>query len=149
MNVTETKMRVSVWRPHGTSRSLANASDVPPEYFDQDTLLLEEVFSWQVAEDVWSGITSQELRERLQEKLRTTFDPYLSPTTRRFDKLQPVLDELKAVAQSEHSGWCSSQQDADDQGNSLLLNPLSAFCNQLHWLNDVFKNVPNASLTVR
>lgn len=145
-------LKVTVWRRYSPERTIIHSTDKEATYFSPDERLLQDVFSWQVREDVWGGFTDTEVAQSLSTRFASAFDPFLPPNQRDFGTFKAVLSELSAAATSPNSYWASSAQQKDtdeDSDASTRVNPLLAFYNQLHWIYEVFKDVPGASITVR
>jgi hypothetical protein len=65
------KLRISVWRDFVPTRSLTVRRDGDPDHrlLSGDAHLQREVFSWQTREDLFAGVSDEEIRDRLREKL--------------------------------------------------------------------------------
>jgi hypothetical protein len=153
-NETTASLRITIWRAYRPARALAvytsGAMPVVSVTSSADAPLHREVFSWQAREDIWGGLDDDKTRLELMEKFRTDFDALLPPADRTIDKFGRLLDELRPVATSNASKWtASSQTDTDDPSVNYGVNALLAFYNQMAWVYKMFKNAPDASVTVR
>jgi hypothetical protein len=145
-----TGLKITVWRSYTPTRPLAHSANTELLYLDSAGKLQQDVFSWQVHEDVWGGIVDQSVRQALSERLVADFDPFLAPEERNFRKLKTFLVELQTAATSENSSWSiSAEQTDEDDDVPARLNALLALYNHLLWMHEVFKDLPGASVTVR
>lgn len=62
--------------------------------------------------------------------------------------LGEYVEELQRLVSDEGAEWKISNQSGEED-HVLPINPLLAFCNQLAWVHSIFKNAPDASVTVR
>lgn len=142
--------RISIWRPFTPEKSLTfhtgqskNVTVVGPEMAFQ-----QEAFTWNAREDVWGGLIDSEIRTQLSERLIGDFQPTLPPMDRGITKLENFLEAAEAAA--VNSEWSNSGQQLERDGETpVRLNSLLAFCVQLRWICQVFKDIPGASVSVR
>jgi hypothetical protein len=147
-----TGIKITVWRNYWPERQLVCSKEESQIYFNTDERLQQDVFNWQVREDIWGGFTDETIRQELNLRFIQSFDPFLQPEARGFAKLKEMLAQLYTAAISNESSWSTSAQqfeEDNDGSTSVRLNALLAFCTQLRWIHDVFKDVPGASITVR
>lgn len=113
-----------------------------------ESVLQQEVFTFQPKEDVWGGLVDSELREALSARFISEFEPVRPPNERGFDRLAAFLVDLRAALPKGE--WSSSGQQLDDDSEQAVrLNPLLAFHNHLSWMHDTFRDTPGASVSVR
>lgn len=149
-------LRLTIWRTLRPGRPVvvygtSSGSDAPTFYSlseSEETRLQSEVFSWPAKEEIWDGITDDSLRVKLREEFMKKFSAHLPPQQRRMNVLGEYTDELQRLVNANGAEWKISHQSADED-HVLPINPLLAFCNQLIWIHSIFKNAPDASVTVR
>lgn len=143
-------LRVTIWHPYVPSQPVSHHSaEHGPTYFAPKDLQ-QDVFSWQVRDDVWGGIAAEEIRRSLRDGFISAFDPYLPPGDRSVEKLTLFVQQLRKVVRSSASDWSVSGQEPDDDADSSpRLNALLAFERQLSWMEEVFRHLPGVSVTVR
>lgn len=145
--------RITVWRPYSPAKLLAlhqqpDATKAALTLFGPDDIFQQEAFVWHALEDVWGSIVDAEIRRTLSERLRNDFQPSLPPLERDLKKLRRFLDDAKlALPEAE---WSDSAQRLERDGmTAYRLNALLAFCVQLEWIHDIFKDLPGASVSVQ
>lgn len=145
--------RITVWRPYSPVKSLAlhqqpDTTKAALTLFGPDDIFQQEAFVWHALEDVWGSIVNSEVRQTLSERLRNDFQPSLPPLERGLQKLRRFLDDARlALPEAE---WSDSAQRLERDGmTAYRLNALLAFCVQLEWIHDIFKDVPGASVSVQ
>ena len=146
------KLRISVWRDYQPARTLAyvtsSLSDV--RFFQSDDRLQEEIFAWQVGEGVMSSVADNDVRAKLEEALRGTFSPALPPTSRSCKELGGFLREARQAIYEGKTEWSDSEdQSFADEDEPFRVNTLLAFYNQLVWLNEMFRDEPSVSISIR
>ena len=116
--------------------------------YGPEDVFQQEAFIWHLREDIWAGVTDEETRLSLSERLRSDFQPSLAPAERALPKLKQFLvDATDAVKAAE---WSDSNHQAEQDGmTAFRLNPLLAFYLQLEWMYDVFKDLPGASVSIQ
>ena len=119
-------------------------------YYRTGDLFHHEVFAWSFREDVWGGLTDEEERRRLRDRITSDFDPLLHPSKRTLAILSNFVADLAAVAISHQSLWSDSGQSAEGNDDDFVrLNALLALYHQLSWIVQIFLDVPGASVTIR
>lgn len=154
--VAQDFLRLTIWRAHRPGRpvvvySASTGSDTPAFYSlseSEEARLQSEVFSWSAKEDIWDGIIDDSLRVQLRDDFMNKFSPHLPPQQRRMNVLGEYVEELQRLVSDEGAEWKISNQSGEED-HVLPINPLLAFCNQLAWVHSIFKNAPDASVTVR
>jgi hypothetical protein len=144
---------VTVWRAFSHGRPLAYQTNTKAEakVFGEEETLLQDVFCWQVREDVWSGLADEEVRIAMRQRFLDEFQPTLPPSQRTIRALTEFIAVLEPIACGQHSEWADSamQEEEDESRKPYRLNPLLAFHRQLTWIRDVFVDIPGASVSVR
>ncbi|MFM0072532.1 hypothetical protein PQQ86_15355 [Paraburkholderia sediminicola] len=154
-NDTTASLKITVWRAYRPGKALAmyapsGSNPIINTSFSTDTWLHREVFSWQAREDIWGGLEDDENRVLLMEKLRDEFDALLPPVERNIAKFGRLVEELRPIATSKTSKWTASRQnDPEDPAIVFGINALLAFYNQVAWIYGIFRNAPDASVTIR
>jgi hypothetical protein len=149
-NDSATGFRLTVWRPYQPTNEIAFDDGVAIKYIgiDDDGEVQQNIFMWQIKEDVWGGIKDDELRTTLKDRMFSDFSPFKSPIERGMSKFGEFLKDLENTTKTPNSIWSlSSQETADDI--PMPVNLILALYHQFRWIHQVFKNIPDASVTVR
>jgi len=151
-NEATAKLRISLWRDYIPRRSLVfrQGADAQHQVLESDSDLQQEVYSWQLREDPFSGVTDEALRAMLRSKLVETFEPARPPSERRCSALKDFLDEAMGAIREGRAEWTGSQDGPlEDEDIPYKLNPLLALTLHLNWLSDVFSEQPGVSISIR
>ena len=136
---------LSIWRDYEPPHSLALDDEqagfrvVAPEH-----RLQAEVYSWSLWQDYRAGISKDEVRNRLQEKL-DKLDVSRPPAERPLAVLGDfVAAAEKAIEDGEAISvpWSSGDTTAG-------INPLLALALHLKWVIRCFKERPGISVSIR
>lgn len=103
------------------------------------------VFRWSMLEDPLGGVESQEKSRRLQalfESLRLDVDP----TQRTVARLEPLLDVSRQILASGGVVWSLAPRESVD--GETRLNALLALANQIDWLLEVYRDLPNTWVSI-
>lgn len=146
-----TKLKITIWQPYfaGCMIAFGQPDAQQLDVLDSDTELQREVFTWPLDEDVWAGVTDDELRTSLAARLIDDFQPMLLPNQRDMEHLARYVSDLRELAMSSASEWSPSVSGDQTYTTALMINGLLAFYYQLLWLLDVFRDLPGASVSVR
>ncbi len=146
--------RLTVWHPFRSDRDLhypmtVGTTEDPQTFISAK--LQEVVYSWSPEQDVLAGITDEPLRAELRTLLFSSFAASLSPQQRNFGKLAEVIERLEQLTNEETAcNWTDTvQTDNFDEDSSLRCSPTIALYHHLHWLLEVFGNVPGLSVMIR
>lgn len=146
------KLRLSIWRDFSPNRSLIyrQSADSEQHFLNGDSDLQQEIFSWQMREDPFSGISDPNVREELRSLLVDEFEPSRPPSERKVGALQRFLGVAASVVDRGEAEWAASQDaPIDDEEAPYRLNPLLAFKNHLDWLVHCFADEPGVSVSIR
>jgi hypothetical protein len=142
-------IRMDVWRPMSHLRALHYVGDAA---FDKDSLH-EHIYTWAPDDDIWGGISDEAVRADLRIQLTSTFAPHEPLDKRRVDKLHAVVKHLSEIARDPGSNqWMSSSSTTSGGGVdsiALRLAPTLALLHRVRWIVETFKDVPDATITVR
>ena len=146
-----TKLKITIWQPYfaGCMLAIGQRDAQQLDVLDSDTELQREVFTWSLDEDVWAGVTDDQLRTSLAARLINDFQPMLLPDQRDMEHLAAFVSDLRELAMSPASEWSPSASGDQTYSTALMINGLLAFYHQLNWLLDVFSDLPGASVSVR
>ena len=152
------EVKVSVWRTFSPRLRLIMSADVMDEELSQSTIqelteessrLQEEVFSWQILEDPFSGIADQVKRENLKKSFFEKMDINIPPSERSVATLKSFIKEANVMLESGGVEWSGSKSLPVDDDKERHLNSLLALVSHLSWLINVFEGQPNISVSVR
>ncbi|MBR0661187.1 hypothetical protein [Neoroseomonas oryzicola] len=147
----QTSFRVTVWEPYFSKRMILHV-DQPSsvKLYGREHELQHEVFTCEIAEDVWGGITDDTSREQLQRGFLGAFEASQPPSSRSMVHLGAYLNLVDLAIRSGHSSWSQSQSQISDIGAApVLADTLYAFHQQLSWIYETFRDVPGATVSVR
>jgi hypothetical protein len=149
------KLKLSVWRDFVPSKALvlrhsAGGAERDHHVLSADSNLQQEVYSWQMREDPFSGISDVGTRLRLRELLLERFDAARPPRDRRITAMREFLEEAAKVLDSNEAEWTISQDPPmEDEESPYRLNPLLALTLHLEWLLNAFAEQPGVSVSIR
>lgn len=149
---SHTKLRISVWRDFTPQKALTLRSLGRDEHqlLSADTELQQEIFTWQMREDPFGGISDDAARAKLRDLLIDRFAGGQSPANRRVDVLRDFLEEVERVIAGGHVEWTQSQDAPDDDEEiPYKINPLLALKLHLEWILDCFSGQPGVSVSIR
>ena len=104
------------------------------------------VFQWSMLQDPLGGVESTDKRLRLQalfESLRLDVDP----TQRTIDRLESLLDVSRQVLADGGVVWSLAPLESVD--GETRLNALLALANQIDWLLEVYRDLPNTWVSIK
>src|SRR5208282_4044458 len=112
----------------------------------------EQIYSWEPkGVDVWGSIKAVEDMVQVRDLL-LEFDPSRLDSDHGLDKFKRAIDRLGETLDSElKTDWTEAEEivDLNEDGTNFRANSAAALYNHLKWVHEVFKDVPNASVTVR
>lgn len=97
-------------------------------------------------QDPLGGVESTDKRLRLQalfESLRLDVDP----TQRTIDRLESLLDVSRQVLADRGVVWSLAPLESVD--GETRLNALLALANQIDWLLEVYRDLPNTWVSIK
>jgi hypothetical protein len=149
-------LEINVWRP---ARLTAKMFQVTEEAetaswtrLAVDAKLLESVYQWSTTVDIWGGFLNSDKTEQVRTLLLRNFDPRILPEKRLVADLKSATAALKALASTPGElDWqdCESIGTNYGEDDTSRMNTALALLQQLSWIERVFKNVPDASVTIR
>lgn len=153
--MVSTALRLTVWKPLVFDRRIARdtAAATGDWPLPQSDDLYVEAYRWHLTEAPWESAEPQDAA-RLREALMDRFSPFKRASERRFDQVSVTLDEFRAVLDSGRTSWRESVQvipaaTEDDEDQQFRLDSVRTFYLNLKWINQVFRTVPHANVTVR
>lgn len=148
---TNVQFHLSIWRDYTPPHSVALRSEQTGEeqtgfqVVTPENGLQAEVYSWPLRTDVWVGISDEEVRMHLSDKLLDRLAVTLPPAERSLEVLGDfVIEAEKAIASGEASSVPVGVGDA-----TVEFNPLLALVLHLKWLIRCFKDRPGISVSIR
>lgn len=122
---------LSIWKDFEPRRPLARSEgDEGTQVLGADADLQEEIYSWRVYEDVFAGVSDDDTRADLRERLFERLADAKRPAERRLDVLKQFVDAAQAAidanAASPHpiESWSDGGSEDEERGvvqiNSLL-----------------------------
>ena len=115
----------------------------------QSSGLHKEVFGWRMPEDLFAGIADENDRDKLKAALFDKMAIEIDPNERSIDSLKSFVDVANNILDANRVEWIGSRNPFGDDDEESRLNPLLALVNHLSWLIDMFKDMPNISISVR
>lgn len=146
------KLTLSIWRDFMPTRPLALPDDEGWQLLDSQSGLQEEVYSWQLREDVFAGVSDDAARTDLRDRLLGRLADSRPPAERRLSVLEEFVKAAEASIASGSATSAPSGSRSDDDSNDeiqVALNPLLALTMHLKWVHACFRNRPGISVSVR
>ena len=145
-------LTLSIWRDFMPTRPLALPDDEGWQLLDSESGLQEEVYSWQLREDAFAGVSDYTDRMDLRDRLLGRLANSKPPNERRLSVLEEFVEAAEASIASGSATFAPSgsrsNDDADDE-SQVELNPLLALTMHLKWVLACFGNRPGVSVSVR
>ena len=142
---TNIQYRLSIWRDYVPPHPLA-LNDEPTGFrmLKSERHLQAEVYSWPLQDDIFAGISKEEVRSRLRELL-SRLEASRSPDERSLAALEEFVAEAeKAIEEGDAVSLSGGL------GNTMVVsNPLLALTLHLKWLIRCFKDRPGISVSIR
>ena len=142
---TSVQFHLSIWRNYAPPyRVSLRGEQTGFQVVTSGHHLQAEVYSWPLPLDHFSGISKEEIRNRLQERL-DELEVSRPPADRSLDVLGDFVAEAeKAIEDGEAVSvpWSSGE-------TTVEINPLLALVLHLKWLIRCFKDRPGISVSVR
>lgn len=148
---TSVRLRLSIWRDFVPRRPLLpKEADGVRQMLTSDSNLQEEVYSWQLREDPFAGVTDEDVRRRLRERLLQRLEASRPPSERRLAMLSEFVTEAQEAIASGAAGFAPSQDpSSDDEDAPGEIHALLALTLHVKWLSRCFANRPGISVSVR
>ena len=90
------KLTLSIWRDFMPTRPLALPDDEGWQLLDSQSGLQEEVYSWQLREDVFAGVSDDAARTDLRDRLLGRLADSRPPAERRLSVLEEFVKAAEA-----------------------------------------------------
>jgi hypothetical protein len=144
-------VRITVWQPYfaGCMLAFGPVDAAGLDILEGDTELQKELFTWPIEEDVWAGVTDDNLRAQLEERFVTDFQPMKLPPERSMAKFADFVAAVGAVVRKGSEWSAAASGVAEHSPTTCMTNALLAFHEQLHWMLEMFRDLPGASVSVR
>lgn len=146
------KLRLSVWREFTPESTLTQWRAASSELANLTATsdLQREVYSWQMKDDPFGGISDEGSRLKLHDLLLRQYSSSRAPEERRVATLNPFLDEADRIIAKGASEWTISQDaPEDDEDAPYMINPLLALKMHLEWISASFAGQPGVSISIR
>jgi len=148
---TSVKLKLSIWRNFIPSRQIISWDEEggAPPVEDLGSNLQEEVYSWYLREDYLGGISDDETRRRLEERI-DRLKPNNPPSERRLSALEEFITQAREAIDSGDAELSAVQNPAvDDEDAPRAINALLMLTLHLDWLLRCFENRPGISVSIR
>ena len=145
-------LTLSIWRDFMPTRPLVLPDDEGWQLLDSESGLQEEVYSWQLREDAFAGISDDAAGTDLRDRLLGRLAASKPPAERRLFVLEEFVKAAEACIASGSATFapCGSRSDDDSADKiQIELNPLLALTTHLKWILACFRNRPGISVSVR
>lgn len=145
-------LTLSIWRDFMPTRPLALPDDEGGQLLDSESGLQEEVYSWQLREDAFAGVSDNATRMDLRDRLLGRLADFKPPSERRLSVLEEFVKAAEASIDSGGATFApSGSRPTDDSDDKIQveLNPLLALTTHLKWILACFGNRPGISVSVR
>lgn len=139
-------LRLTIWRPaHPDRRLMYGGAAI------QNGDLHEEAYRWETTEDFFGSFDTAQSAV-VREALFPAFAPHLAPAQRNMAQLSAALQVLEAAcAGAGNEAWKDglTVESFGDGVVNLRAHGGLVLYRHLRWIHDIFKDVPEASVTVR
>jgi len=141
--------RLSVWRPVRWSDEFLDTREGRPA----DTAAFHEsIYSWDLMDNPVDAIQDLDQSGMIEKEIFQQFAPEQPPQNRQIQKLHEKLEILDNILTDHGAAWMDSAHSATSESGAeinLRMNRLLAFRQALQWVCDTFRDVPQASVTLR
>ena len=145
-------LTLSIWRDFMPARPLTLPGDEGWQLLDSKSGLQEEVYSWQLREDAFAGVSDDATRTDLRDRLLGRLAYSKPPAERRLSVLEEFVKAAEASIASGSATFAPSGSRPDDDSADKIqieANPLLALTTHLKWILACFRNRPGISVSVR
>lgn len=145
-------LTLSIWRDFMPARPLTLPGDEGWQLLDSKSGLQEEVYSWQLREDAFAGVSDDATRTDLRDRLLGRLAYSRPPAERRLSVLEEFVKAAEASIASGSATFAPSGSRPDDDSADKIqieANPLLALTTHLKWILACFRNRPGISVSVR
>ena len=149
------QLTLSIWREYAPPRPISFSSlDTPNRPVDTDGQFQEQIYSWSLREDAFSGVSDDEVRDNLHKNLVERFSDDKPPSERKLNGLQRFLDLVDEALEDRQVDPVQSEDrefEHAETGDSsqIEINSLLALAIHLKWVVACFNHLPGISVTVR
>ena len=142
---TSAQFHLSIWRDYAPPYRVAlRGEQTGFQVVSTEHRLQAEVYSWPLPLDHFSGISKEEIRNRLQERL-DELEVSRPPADRSLD----VLGDFVAAAEEAIEDGEAVSVPWSSGETTVEINPLLALVLHLKWLIRCLKDRPGISVSVR
>lgn len=143
----QTYLRLSIWIPAQLSKNLISYASSDLAGLEAQYLKLQQqIYQWEIAEDVWSGISDSAATQTVRRFLVDGFSPSEPPESRSMIRFAELIELLEELCVQEKWTDCLQVISEDNPFRAKLLLVAK---NHLQWIHDIFQSVPGASVMVR
>lgn len=149
------KFTLTIWRDFVPPRPLAiSTQEDGSQVFDSDSGLQEQVYSWPLREDVFAGVSDDESRQELHDRLVNRLADSNPPSERRLDVLRDFIDASEKVIDARGVICVQSESRFEENTDNevydrVAVNSLLALTIHLKWVVACFGDRPGISVSVR
>lgn len=156
LEVTETRLRLSIWRPATLDRTYLHAQDGGSESdrysLLDETSLLEQIYSWDSGRYDILGSSEPDVTDLIRSRLLRPFSQHESPAkrgVRRFRRaLSDLLEDSKVRAGTFWSD-CPETVPTGSEDLNLRANVALGVLRHFLWVAGVYADLPDASVLLR
>lgn len=152
---TSVKFTLTIWRDFVPPRPLAiNVQGDGRQVFDSESGLQEQVYSWPLREDVFAGVSDDESRKELHERLVNRLADFNPPSERRLEVLRDFIAAAESVIEAGGVSCVQGESRLGGNGDNeeherVEVNSLLALTLHLKWVVGCFGDRPGISVSVR
>lgn len=156
LEVTETRLRLSIWRPASLDRTYLHARDGgsgSDRYSLLDeTSILEQIYSWDSGLHDLFGSCNVDVIDLIQDRLLRPFSQREPPAKRGVRRFRRALSDLIGDSKvRDGTSWSDCPETVSTGSGELNLRANAALGVLRHflWVAGVFADVPDASVLLR
>ena len=153
---TTVKFTLTIWRDFVPPRPLAiDTHEDGRQVFDSDSGLQEQIYSWPVREDAFAGISDDQTRTELHDRLVNRLADSTPPSERRLEVLKEFIVASEKVIEARGVSCVQSESRSQENTNNeeerdrIEVNSLLALVIHLKWVVACFSHRPGISVSVR
>ena len=156
LEVTETRLRLSIWRPASLDRTYLHAQDGgsgSDRYSLLDeTSLLEQIYSWNSGLHDLFGSCNVEVIDLIQDRLLRPFSQHEPPAKRGVRRFRHALSDLLEDSKVRAGTLWSDCPETVPTGSgelNLRANAALGVLRHFRWVAGIYADVPDASVLLR
>ena len=144
------ELTLSIWRAFAPPRTLVLFDEAKDHrMLDPESNLQQEVYSWKLREDPFAGISDEQTRVDLHDRLHR-LSVSKPPGERRLAVLEEFVTAAERALAARRVEWSPSRSQAPEHDElPREINALMAFVLHLKWLLACFANCPTVSVSIR